>query len=72
MLKVGDVVRWKALWGAEVRLATVIDISETKVAGDKYGTPVQELPWATVRANNAVVDLANGYWAYGYQIEPVE
>lgn len=67
-LTIGDRVLWRGGWGdLPARHATVIGIERVQ-QGEKYGTPVRALPWASVKAN-AVVSLDNGHWAYGYQIE---
>lgn len=67
-LKVGDTVRWRGLWGkAQEEPAEVTGI-EIRCIG-KYGTEVAEAPWDDVK-KHGVLSLANGHWAYGYQVVP--
>lgn len=61
-LSVGDVVLWNGIAPAKV-----LELTLTK-AGEAYGAKVQRMPWELV-PTNAVVDLDNGKWAYGSQIE---
>ena len=71
LIKVGDTVLCRGRFGREAALPVTITHLELCVeAGDKWGVPVDELPWAA--KDRAVVNLANGTWAYGSQIEPVE
>ena len=69
-LKVGDVVLCRGGWGSEApKLVTITHLELCVEAGDKYGVPVTELPWADKA--RAVVDMDNGHWAYGAHIEPL-
>jgi len=66
-LRVGDTVQWRGGWGsAPPKLAVVTAIQQVEL-GEKYGDPVEAMPWALV-PRYAVVDLDNGHWAYGRQI----
>ena len=68
-LKVGEVVLCRGGWGSEAPQPVTITHLELCVeAGDKYGVRVAELPWS--EKGRAVVDMDNGHWCYGYQIEP--
>lgn len=70
-LKIGDKVLWRGAWGQNtMEEATVTGIEITY--GDKYGFPVDEVPWAEVCGRNVIVDLDNGHWSYGFQIKPIE
>jgi hypothetical protein len=69
-LKVGDVVLCRGGWGHEApKKVTITHLELCVEPGDKYGVPVAELPWADKA--RAVVDMDNGHWAYGSQIDPV-
>lgn len=69
-LKIGDVVRWRGLWGkAQEEPVEVTDIEICCIG--KYGTEVAEAPWDDVK-KHGVVSLANGHWAYGYQVDPID
>lgn len=61
-LSVGDTVLWKGISPAKV---THLEITKE---GEAYGSKADRIPWALV-PTNAVVDLDNGKWAYGSQIE---
>ena len=70
LIKVGDTVLCRGSWGSEAPQPVTITHLELCVeAGDKYGVPVTELPWSAKA--RAVVDMGNGHWAYGSQIEPL-
>lgn len=70
LLKVGDEVIWRGAWGtAHPARARVIGLTEVE-PGEKYGYGVRLMLWSEVQSR-AVVDLDNGYWAYGSQLEPV-
>jgi hypothetical protein len=66
-LKIGDTVLWRGGFGSEpAKLAVVEGIEITN--GDKYGFPVNEVPWSEVYDRNVTVDLDNNHWAYAEQI----
>lgn len=71
LIRVGDTVLCRGRYGRESALPVTITHLELCVEeGDKYGVPVTELPWS--EKGRAVVDMSNGHWAYGSQIEPLE
>lgn len=71
VLKVGDKVMWRGSQGLDApQEATIHNIDDNVPYGDKYGRPVQEVPWSQVRTS-VVVCLTNGHWAYGEQISPL-
>jgi hypothetical protein len=71
-LRVGDRVLWSPFGSKESYEAVVCGI-EVGCDGDKYGTALNQVSWDEVHEpGNCVVNLANGRWAYGYQIKPVE
>lgn len=74
VLKIGDMVSWRGGWGEQApKLARVVGITRTTEPRTKYGRPVDSVPWFNVRLNLVVVDLDNGHWAYGNQIDrPME
>jgi len=68
VLRVGDTVVWRGGWGADPpKLAVITSISMCE-PGEKYGDPVDEMPWSLVPVH-ATVGLDNGHWAYGDQLE---
>ena len=66
-LRIGDTVIWKGAWGSQAPLEAVVTGIDEVVPGEKHGAEVTAMAWARV-ADSAVVSLANGHWAYGYQI----
>mgnify|MGYP001612876457 CR=1 FL=1 len=70
-LKIGQTITYKAAWGAgETREATIIGLEEVS-DGDKYGKNVEQLElWPD--GKNAVLDLSDGHWCYGYQVTQTE
>lgn len=61
-LKVGDEVIWRGSWGKDlpkVVKVTCIEINDINVSS---------IGWDKVESRDVVVDLDNGYWAYGFQI----
>ena len=71
ILKVGDTVMWRGSWGNDAPRPAKIDHMELCEAPRmKEGTPVRAVEWKDKA--RLVVDLSNGSWAYGFQIEPVE
>jgi len=70
ILKIGDTVRWRDLWGEAREKPAVVTGIEIRCTG-KYGTEVAEAPWEEVK-KHGVVSLANGHWAYGYQVDPID
>ena len=70
VLKIGDPVMWRGSWGSDAPMeATVTLLEVTERPGEKYGHEVTEVLWTTVSENRVVVDLDNGHFAYGHQIE---
>ena len=70
LIRIGDTVLCRGGWGSEApQPVTITHLEICVVEGDKYGLPVTELPWS--KKGCAVVDLDNGHWCYGYQIEPL-
>jgi hypothetical protein len=68
-LKVGDEVMWRGGFGSEPpRKAKVIGIELCR-AGEKYGEPRESVDWS--KKDRIVVDLDNGHWAKGHQIDPI-
>lgn len=70
-LKVGDKVMWRGAWGnglpKEVKV-TYIELTEN---GSKYGNSIQSIDWNKVNGREVIVDLDNGHWAYGYQLNKI-
>jgi hypothetical protein len=70
-LKVGDTVNWYRGFGLQAPIQAVVTRIEIREhLGEDRGAPVEEADWDTVK-KRAIVDLDNGKWAHGYQIEPL-
>ena len=68
-LKVGDEVMWRGGFGSDApRKAKVVGIELCR-AGEKYGEPRESVDWS--KKDRIVVDLDNGHWAKGHQIDPI-
>ena len=66
-IKIGDAVMWRGSWGTNApEEAKVVSIELCQYAGQKEGTPVEEV--CENDLTRAVFDLDNGHWAYGDQI----
>ena len=69
-LKVGDRVFWRGSFGSQTPKEAVIKyITLCEVPRGKYGELVQEVEWSKIKYT--CVDLENGSWAYGEQINPI-
>ena len=70
VLSVGDVVSWSHAWGtapfrpARVKRIEILLFND----GSDSGVPVDSVPWT--KASDIIVDLDNGHWAYGTQLQP--
>jgi hypothetical protein len=72
ILTIGDTVLWRGSWGKdEPKEAKIRNIEICKV-GEKYGKATTWVLWSTVRNGNVTVDLDNGHWACGTQINPIK
>jgi hypothetical protein len=69
-LRVGDKVRWRGNWGTGGSMVVEVVSIEHVESGEKFGENVEEIDWDKV-ADEIVVTLDNGHWAYGYQLRPV-
>lgn len=72
-LSIGDEVLWRGGWGKDPAKVTKVTSIEVCQPGNKYGNKVSTVEWEGVLNGNTniVVDLSNGHWAYGSQINPV-
>ena len=65
---VGQRVMHRGAWGNEPPTETVIEVLElTTYPREKYGEPVEMV----FEGEHFVCTLANGKWAYDFQIEPI-
>jgi len=71
ILKVGDKVMWRGAWGKETPKEAVVTEMALCAVGEKYGKPISSAKWSTVENEKVVVDLDNGHWAYGYQLDRI-
>ena len=70
LIRVGDTVFCRSGCGSETpQPVTITHLELCAEAGDEWGVPVSELPWS--EKGRAVMNLSNGHWAYGSQIEPL-
>ena len=70
LLHVGDRVIWRGGFGDHPPVdATVMTIEAVEEEGQKHGTPVSVIDWRAVTGRRVVVDLDNGHWAYGEQLQ---
>ena len=62
-LKVGDEVIWRGSWGKDlpkVVKVTCIEVNDINVSS---------IEWVNSGNRSVVVDLDNGHWSYGFQIQ---
>lgn len=69
VIKNGMKVVYRGSWGNDAPKETTIVGIELCKDGEKYGEIVEEVPADAI--NKCVFDLADGHWAYGWQIEKV-
>lgn len=69
-LCIGDKVMWCGGFGRHAPQEAVVKHIEITNPGEKYGQEVDCVRWSVVKADCVVVDLDNGHWAYGSQLEP--
>ena len=68
-LRIGQTVIWRGTWGkAEPIEAVVKYIQKNESNGSTTGRSVGSIPWDEVTERNVLVDLENGFWAWGSQI----
>ena len=66
-IKIGDTVIWRGGWGMDLPAKAKVTAIEICTDGDKYGTSVEEIKCELLA--NAVMNLDNGSWCYGWQID---
>ena len=75
-LDVGDTVLWRGRWGQDNPLPAVVKGisvgSNKETASDCQSSEVASIEWAHVNSRDVIVDLDNGHWAYGNQINQLE
>lgn len=70
-LDVGDTVLWRGSWGKDNPLPAVVKGISVGSNTDAE-TTVESIEWAHVNSRDVIVDLDNGHWAYGNQINQLE
>ena len=70
-LHVGDMVFWRGRWGQDNPLPAVVKGISVGSNTDAE-TPVESIEWDAVNSRDVIVDLDNGHWAYGNQINQLE
>lgn len=69
-LKVGMAVIYRPSWGYDAPVEVKVEYIELcDMEGCKYGEPVEEVSAEDVY--RCCVDLDNGHWAYGFQIDEI-
>jgi hypothetical protein len=67
IVRVGQEVKYRGNFGSgQIRTAKLEEIELCEDEHEKYGTPVEEV--SVHELYKCVLDLSDGYWAYGYQI----
>jgi hypothetical protein len=70
VIKLGSRVMWRGAWGSEEpKEAKVEGIEETEEPHSKYGTEVAFIDFDNRECS--VLELDNGHWCYGDQIDEV-
>ena len=70
MISKGDQVWWRGSWGNESwEKAKIVGIELVNEGQKQGGVVVEQIPVEV--KDHCVFDLANGHWAYGYQIKEV-
>ncbi len=68
-LRIGQKVIWRGSFGKAKPIEAVVKyIQKNETNGSKDGRSVISIPWSEVTDRNILVDLDNGFWAWGYQI----
>jgi hypothetical protein len=70
-LKVGDKVMWRGAFGNDLPKEVKVTYIELTENGSKYGNSIQSIDWNKVNGREVIVDLDNGHWAYGYQLNKI-
>lgn len=69
-LKTGMKVMYRGCWGQDAPKETTVEgIELCEYEHEKYGEPVDEVAVQDIK--RCCVDLADGHWAYGYQITEI-
>lgn len=69
-IKVGSRVLYRGSWGSKLpKEATVTAIEETEEPGEKSGCPREQIAFS--RRECSCIDLDDGHWCYGDQIDAV-
>lgn len=69
VLRVGDVVTWRGVWGSEeAKDAKVIGIIECYAPGEKDGIEIDSVDWESVDGRDYIIDLDNGHWSWSFQV----
>jgi hypothetical protein len=72
VLRVGDSVMWRGGFGSDAPKLAIVKNIEICSEGSKNGMKVSNCDWEKVKKGNVVVDLSNGHWCYGSQLDPIK
>lgn len=70
-LKVGDKVMWRGNFGSGPPKMATVESIEICPEGSKNGRSVGSVLWSAVKTRRVVIDLDNGHWCYGTQVDKV-
>lgn len=70
LISKGDQVWWRGSWGNDSwQKAKVVGIELVNKGQKENGIAIEHIPVEV--KDHCVFDLANGHWAYGYQIKEI-
>ena len=67
-LKIGDKIKYRPRFGRGIPVEAVVTAMEYCEDGGKYGEPIDDY---CGDKDYLVINLDDGHWAYGYQIDRV-
>jgi hypothetical protein len=65
LLSVGDTVNWRGGGGKYIPLPAKVE----NISLVNGGSNIESISWSLLSDRQVVVDLDNGHWAYGEQLE---
>jgi hypothetical protein len=68
LLEVGSTVNWRGGFGKSNPIKAKVLKIEVNCFG-RIGQIVPSVEWGLVNSKNVIVDLDNGTWAYGHQLD---
>lgn len=68
MIKQGDTITYRSLFGGIGKKAKVLTLTLTTLPKDKYGVEVPAVGIESVKANKVMFELDDGHWCYSSQV----